>query len=112
MSNTTAAFSELTTAEEFLDFFAIPYDRRVVASARLVILRRVHRHLDEYQSGSVDDAEFRDRFRESLARAYAEVAAALTAVTDQRETPRASPQVGGRAFVPLDSVIGRGIKRQ
>ena len=39
------ALEELATAEEFLDYFGIPYERSVVEVNRLHILQRYHDYL-------------------------------------------------------------------
>ena len=61
---------QLSAAEEFFDFFQVPYDRHVVAVSRLHILKRMGQYLaDQSFEGMSDDDAFL-AIREVLARAY------------------------------------------
>ena len=61
----------LESAEEFLDYFAIPYDLSVVNISRLHILKRFYQYLAK-QGGieSLPPASAYSSCREMLARAY------------------------------------------
>lgn len=63
---------ELASAEEFLDFFAIRYDPAVVQVNRLHILQRWHDYLAASDGDTLDEALQRARYRDLLARAYAD----------------------------------------
>jgi nitrogenase-stabilizing/protective protein len=73
MSELHAELSRLSSAEEFLDYFGVEYDPRVVNVSRLHILKR----FSQYLSGSslwreLPDGEARVACGELLARAYRE----------------------------------------
>ncbi len=74
MTRTLAAFRRLSTAEEYLEFFDIPYDPAVVNVNRLHILKRFAGYMEQVDAaaGPEDtDAERRlERYREALLRAY------------------------------------------
>ncbi len=59
---------ELTAAEEFLEFFAIPFDSAVVQVNRLHILQRFHDYLDRAEA--VPEEQIREVYRTLLQRAY------------------------------------------
>lgn len=72
---TLEAFSRLSTAEEYLDFFAIPYDPAVVNVNRLHILKRFAGYKAQADAelaarGEAEPAERLERYRECLVRAY------------------------------------------
>lgn len=91
-----------TTAEDFLDFFGIPYERRVVEVNRLHILQRYHDYLAH--NPAPDDEAARTRHcRDFLARAYSDFAQS-DAVTEK--VFAVFRKAAGTAFVPLAS-IGR-----
>lgn len=60
-------FAELNSAEEFLDYFGIAYDARVVQVNRLHILQRFHDYLAKQEAGKAPE---REAYRGWLARAY------------------------------------------
>jgi nitrogenase-stabilizing/protective protein len=75
MSAATTRLSEdlkkLESAEDFLEYFAIPYDRAVVNVSRLHILKRFYQYLS--RRGGIDDLPPASAFsacREMLANAY------------------------------------------
>jgi nitrogenase-stabilizing/protective protein len=65
------ALEELSSAEEFLDYFAIPFEAAVVQVNRLHILQRFHDYI-EAQAGAFPDGEAarREAYRTLLRRAY------------------------------------------
>lgn len=71
MTTLMQQLSTLSAAEEFLDFFGIPYDQPVVHVNRLHILKRFHQYLRATAGfAELDDAAQRQACRELLARAY------------------------------------------
>ena len=64
--------TKLSAAEEFLDFFAIPYDESVVHVNRLHILKRFYQYLRQEQmlGEMTDEAELYQAYRGLLTRAY------------------------------------------
>ncbi len=73
---TIDAFLRLTTAEEYLEFFDIPYDQRVVDVNRLHILKRFAEYLAEIDAArgpleaDPDPGGRLERYRDALWRAY------------------------------------------
>jgi nitrogenase-stabilizing/protective protein len=71
MSALADDLKQLSSAEEFLDYFAVPHDRAVVNVSRLHILKRFNQYLT--QAGGIDGlppAQAYATCRELLARAY------------------------------------------
>ena len=64
-ANFIEQMAELESAEEFLDFFSVPYDPAVVSVNRLHILQRFH----DYLRGAGQHPEC-ETWRGLLARAY------------------------------------------
>jgi nitrogenase-stabilizing/protective protein len=60
---------ELSSAEDFLDYFGVAYKPAVVQVNRLHILQRFHDYLSEAQIPE-DEAELREIYRLHLERAY------------------------------------------
>ncbi len=71
MRELTHRLMQLSTAEEFLAFFAIRFDQAVVNVSRLHILKRFYQYLNR-ESGldALDEAALFTRYRTLLARAY------------------------------------------
>ncbi len=71
MSALLARLAALSSAEEFLGFFAIGYDERVVHVNRLHILQRWRQYLQrEPGLGALDEARLHERYRDLLQRAH------------------------------------------
>lgn len=71
MNDLTTRLKGLSSANEFLDFFGIAYDERVVNVNRLHILKRFYQYLHRAEGlGSLDELGLFTRYRELLARAY------------------------------------------
>lgn len=71
MLQTLSTFNTLSTAEEYLDFFNIPYDPEIVSVNRLHILQKFSefvRTID--QDSSIDDTDRLDQYRVALQNAY------------------------------------------
>ena len=58
--------ADLVSAEDFLDYFGIEYDQKVVHASRLHILQRFH----DYLRGSGGDQPDFETWKALLARAY------------------------------------------
>ena len=90
--------AELGSAEEFLDYFGIPFDVRIVQVNRLHILQRFHDYLAKQEAGKAPDYL---AYRHWLARAYAD----FVGSTAQAEKVFAVFQKAeGSSFVPLSSL--------
>ena len=91
-------FAELSSAEEFLDYFGIDYAVPVVQVNRLHILQRFHDYLAKQEAGKAPDYL---AYRHWLARAYAD----FVGSTAQAEKVFAVFQKAeGSSFVPLSSL--------
>ncbi|WP_314410340.1 nitrogenase-stabilizing/protective protein NifW [Pseudomonas kuykendallii] len=71
MSYLENSLRELEGAEEFLEFFAIPFDSRIVQVYRLHILQRFHDYLSRLTPPE-EEAERHALYREQLSKAYAD----------------------------------------
>jgi nitrogenase-stabilizing/protective protein len=63
---------ELSSAEDFLEYFGVPYDAGVVHVNRLHILQRFHDYLGRLDGVPEDEDAQRGVYTEWLARAYAD----------------------------------------
>lgn len=61
---------ELESAEDFLEYFSIDYDQKVVHVNRLHILQRFHDYLGKVETLPEDEAELRTLHRDLLQGAY------------------------------------------
>lgn len=111
--------AELTTAEDFLDYFRIPYEQRVVDRCRLHILQRAHDYLATAQgaedegpdAGGVNgaDGQHRERMRAMLEQAYRDFIAShplQERVFKVLREARATPAGERSTFVPIEAVAG------
>jgi nitrogenase-stabilizing/protective protein len=63
--------SKLSAAEEFLEFFCIPFDEAVVNVNRLHILKRFYQYLRQEKGlAALDDGAMYQRYRSLLMKAY------------------------------------------
>ena len=91
---------ELSSAEEFLDYFKVPYAADVVRVKRLHILQRFHDYLARQEAGKAADY---DAYRRWLERAYLD----LLQSDAQTEKVFAVFQRGeGTSFMPLERLLG------
>lgn len=102
------ALEELASAEDFLDYFAVPYDTGVVQVNRLHILQRFHDYLAR-QAPELPQEEAAQHaiYRLWLARAYQDFVAsdALTEKVFAVFQHVQKPGGGSTSFVPLDKVF-------
>ena len=70
MDDLTTRLKALSSANEFLDFFGITYDERVVNVNRLHILKRFYQYLHKADLAGLDEVGMFTRYRELLAQAY------------------------------------------
>lgn len=108
MDNLREKLEDLETAEDFLTFFEVPFDQRVVDINRLHILQRSADYLVEGWESLDDDGLYR-AYRDALSRAYQDFVAsdAITERVFKVHKDQAARQDG--QFVALDSLtIPRG----
>ena len=92
--------ADLSSAEEFLEYFDIDFDVRVVQVNRLHILQRFHDYLAKQEAGHLPDYA---AYQHWLARAYAD----FVGSSAQTEKVFAVFQKAeGSSFVPLSSLAG------
>lgn len=106
--------AELTTAEDFLDYFQIPYEQRVVDRCRLHILQRAHDYLataldghgGKQDTGGADgpEAQLRERMRAMLEQAYRDFITSHPLEERVFKVLREVPAVERLTFVPLEAV--------
>jgi nitrogenase-stabilizing/protective protein len=61
---------ELSSAEDFLNYFNVPYDQSVVHVNRLHILQRFHDYMSEIEEEPIDPAERYTLYADLLLGAY------------------------------------------
>ncbi len=71
MTGTLTEFNQLTHAEEYFEFLALPYDPKVVQVNRLHILRKFSQSKAVIDSQTTDPEQQLRLYREALAAAYA-----------------------------------------
>lgn len=101
------ALEELVSAEQFLDYFDIPYEASVVHVNRLHIMQRYHDYLQQSAAllaEDCSDAARRDVYRQLLARAYTDFVHS-DALTEKvfKVFQRGEPQT---TFVSVDQLFG------
>ncbi len=103
MNELTARLANLSSAEEFLDFFALPYDQSVVNVSRLHILKRFYQYLrrDTELSSMVDEASLYARYRSLLSQAYEDFVKSTPA---QEKVFKVFQDTDGKQSVTLDSL--------
>ena len=73
MNTLAHRLSELSAAEEFLDFFGIDYNPAILNTSRLHILKRFYQYMgQERELDALDEIEMFKRLRGRLAQAYAD----------------------------------------
>jgi nitrogenase-stabilizing/protective protein len=102
------ALDELVSAEDFLDYFAVPYDASVVQVNRLHILQRFHDYLAKQAPVlPPEESAQRTTYRQWLERAYQDF------VSSDAQTEKVfavfqhvdQPGGGSSSFVSLDKVF-------
>lgn len=102
------AMSELSTAEEFLDYFEVAYDQNVVHVNRLHILQRFHDYIARYGKDMPEDDAARTAFyTEWLTLAYNDFVKsdALTEKVFRVFQSVKTPEGGTSSFVSLDRIF-------
>lgn len=97
---------ELSSAEDFLDFFEIEYEPKVVFVNRLHIMQRFHDYLEKAGDSlplEDDEPAMRDAYKQLLTQAYVDFVNS-DAVTEKvfKVFHMHEPQT---TFVPLDQIL-------
>ncbi len=102
MSELTRRLQQLSTAEQFLEFFGVRFDAAVVNVSRLHILKRFYQYLRaEPGLESLDEVALFARYRALLARAYDDFVRSTPA---REKVFKVFQDAEGRAAVTLASV--------
>ncbi|MDK2776230.1 MAG: nitrogenase-stabilizing/protective protein NifW [Pseudomonadota bacterium] len=102
------ALDELSSAEDFLEYFAIPYDAGTVQVNRLHIMQRYHDYLSKSEDALAqhqgNDEALKAVYRTLLARAYQDFVES-DALTEKvfKVFHMHEPQT---TFVPLENLLG------
>ncbi|NJM87949.1 MAG: nitrogenase-stabilizing/protective protein NifW [Hydrococcus sp. RU_2_2] len=72
MTLNLAEFKKITDAEDYFQFFQLPYDAKVVNVNRLHILKQFAKNMNEIDTNFPDlnEVEKLDRYKEALIQAY------------------------------------------
>jgi len=92
--------ADLSSAEEFLDYFGIPFDVRIVQVNRLHILQRYHDYLAKQEAGKTPEFA---AYRAWLLRAYDDF---VGSSAQQEKVFAVFRKADGTSFVPLSSLTG------
>jgi len=100
MENFLEQLKALSSAEDFLHFFAVPFDPAVVNVSRLHILKRFFQYLRQQDTQTpVDELQLFTTYRNLLARAYEDFVQSTPA---QEKVFKVFQDVGGRQHVSID----------
>jgi nitrogenase-stabilizing/protective protein len=92
----------LSSANEFLDFFGIAYEERVVHVNRLHILKRFRQYLNQAKGlAGLDEIEMFRRYRELLTQAYRDFTRSNAAT---EKVFKVFQDADGRQHVPVASL--------
>ena len=73
MNTLTEQLKQLSAAEDFLNFFGLPYQEAVLNVSRLHILKRFYQYMRQEQGlDGLDEIEMYRRLRSLLAKSYAD----------------------------------------
>ncbi len=103
MNELAKRLAQLSSAEEFLDFFALSYEESVVHVNRLHILKRFYQYLrrDTEIASMSDEAVLYARYRSLLANAYDDFVKSTPA---QEKVFKVFQDTDGQQSVSLDSL--------
>jgi nitrogenase-stabilizing/protective protein len=90
---------DLASAEDFLNYFDIPYDQGIVHVNRLHILQRFHDYLAKQEAGKAPDY---DAYRKWLLMAYEDFVKS-DALTERVFS--VLQKAGGTSFMPLGDLL-------
>lgn len=92
----------LSSAEDFLQYFGVPFDQQVVNVSRLHILKRFFQYIrQENLLAQTDDVGLYTLYRAQLVKAYADFVKSTPA---QEKVFKVFQDVDGRQHVTLDSL--------
>jgi nitrogenase-stabilizing/protective protein len=93
---------ELSSAEDFLQYFGVPFEQSVVNVSRLHILKRFFQYIRQANLLSAgNEIELYTAYREQLMKAYADFVKSTPA---QEKVFKVFQDTAGRQHVPLDNL--------
>jgi nitrogenase-stabilizing/protective protein len=102
MENLVQQLKALSSAEDFLQFFSVPFDQKVVNVSRLHILKRFFQYIRQQPDLPQDDAiALFTSYRTLLTKAYGDFVASTPA---QEKVFKVFQDTGGKQHVTLDSL--------
>lgn len=102
MNDLTQRLTQLSAAEEFLEFFAIPFEQSVVNVSRLHILKRFYQYLRlEKDLGELDEVQMFARYRGLLVHAYEDF---VTSTPAQEKVFKVFQDAEGAKHISVDSL--------
>lgn len=102
MENFLQQLKALSSAEDFLLFFGLPFDQKVVNVSRLHILKRFFQYIRQEQSiDHHDELRMFTTYRALLQRAYSDFVASTPA---REKVFKVFQDVDGKQHVSLDSL--------
>ncbi len=104
MENLTLALQRLSSAEDFLDFFGVPYEATVVHVSRLHILKRFYQYIRQTPGLPEDNEQaLYGLYRDLLVKAYQDF---VTSTPAQEKVFKVFQEVDGHQHVTLQSLKG------
>jgi nitrogenase-stabilizing/protective protein len=102
MENFLRQLKALSSAEDFMQYFGVPFDQKVVNVSRLHILKRFFQYIrQENLLVQTDELKLYTLYREQLVKAYADFVKSTPA---QEKVFKVFQDVGGKQHVTLDSL--------
>src|SRR3954462_9226342 len=113
MSSFYDELEDLENAEDFLRFFGIEFDPRVVHVNRLHILQRFHDYLTEETNLDIlPDDLLRDRYKALIAQAYADFVKSDAIAEKVFKVHKEQADRHNASFVSLESLTLSGVRCQ
>ena len=97
--------SELEGAEDFLNYFEIPFDQSVVHALRLHILQRFHDYIEDVETPPEDEQARKALYGELLAKAYADFENSDAKTEKVMQVYKSLDQPAQPGFVALDQLV-------
>lgn len=117
MSDLQDQLDELQSAEDFFDFFKVPFEARVMAAQRLRIMQRLRCVLREVgaaessaREGVVDEMALAEIYRSSLTQIYEECREGTGPALRKEQPSEPDQSAAATQFVPITAI--RGARRR
>jgi len=97
--------SELESAEDFLNYFDVPFEPTVVHAYRLHILQRYHNYIAKVEYPPEDEAARKALYGELLAKAYRDFVESDPKTEKVLQIYKSLDQTPEPAFVPMSDLL-------